>query len=166
MSDVINSTQNVIPPAPLPQAKIPVVNTSPTSYKIPIIVVLTFLLLISIVLNVTQFSLFTFKDLTAKYPRNFAINPDNPKLLKFGMTYYLEGQIKQVKKEGNTLELITDIENLPKVYVEGNTNILTKRGSEYSTSDRDQIVAGKKVNLLLFNSNMEKWFLSRVVILN
>ena len=70
-----------------------------------------------------------------------------------------------VKNTGTNMEIITDIPDLPKLYIDKRTNILAKNGDKYDTISKDQIRPGRKVNLLLFNTSMKDWFLARIVLL-
>jgi len=167
-------TENIYPPKPpmenpTVQPSIPVTPAPATLVVKPkhnVLHILVFILFIcSLLINTLQFFGFSFGNLKNPMSQNLKISPNNPGLIRYGLTYYLQGQINEVKNTGTNMEIITDIPDLPKLYIDKRTNILAKNGDKYDTISKDQIRPGRKVNLLLFNTSMKDWFLARIVLL-
>jgi len=161
MSDPILNNLN----PPLSQSSPEVLTSTRNSKPTVLWAILLVLLLISITLNVLQFTGYFFENSNNGKVQNLPISPDNPNLIRYGTSYYFKGHIKDVKIDGKNLELTTNIKDLPKISVDDKTNILIKNGDKFDPATRDQITPGKNVNLLLFNSNLEGWSLSRIVML-
>lgn len=129
------------------------------------IIILIVLLVFSLAVNISQYFNLPWLNLKASKYSDFEIDPHNKAIIRYGMSYYLSGTITDVKKNGDEIEILTNIQGLPRAFVTYQTNVLTKTNNKFINVSRDQIQPGKRVELLMFQLELKDWALMRVVLL-
>lgn len=159
---------------PLPQADAPIAQPSTivphrnNPVKVILIIILVLLLICSLVVNFLQYA-----DIPAlvgnKSPR-LPINPKNPYVVDYSVTYYIKTKITAVKKTPQGLELSTNIndnEAPKKFYVNSKTLVSVSADGikdKAKPSAMDQLKVGQTIQLWTYrNTKTAEWVTFRIV---
>lgn len=98
------------------------------------------------------------------------IDPQKSFIKSYGMTYYLETTLKEIRPVKEGQELIPEIidPQLPTIILTPNTPVYrdTEKDRTFDRIDRNVLKPGQKVGVLLFHNNLTTWRTVRVTVLN
>jgi hypothetical protein len=158
--------QPVIPPDQIP------VPVKPLNFKTKIIIVVTtVLLIVSILLNFLQFYGFFLNNgiFSISNLRILPISPQKSFITSYGMGYYVETRIREIKQIQNQTEIITEVEDsdFPKIYLQPITLLFTNIDGDnvFETAPLSDFKPGSKIGIFLIYSNFEKWMIVRIALL-
>ena len=124
---------------------------------------LLFFLLMSMLIISSGFNIYQSKKISSSLP----LDPTKSFLKSYGMTYYFESEIKDIKKDNSKITLVSAVNDpqLPPLTLDSKSVIYISNKQVYHQTDASQLKVGQKIGLLLIYNNLSSWHIVRVTIL-